>query len=100
MIFCVKDYLTGTGIDKKKIHFELFTSPGQKKSSVHSQQTTDSETKSQITIKLDGRSFDFELSLNSDTTILDAALKKELIFPMPVRAACAVPAKPNCWKGK
>ena len=30
MIFCVKDFLEQKGIDKKKIHFELFTTPGQK----------------------------------------------------------------------
>ncbi|HQW92621.1 MAG TPA: FAD-binding oxidoreductase, partial [Ferruginibacter sp.] len=29
MIFCVKDFLETGGIDKKKIHFELFTTPGQ-----------------------------------------------------------------------
>src|SRR5262249_855702 len=32
MIFCVKGYLEARGIDKKKIHFELFTTPGQKQS--------------------------------------------------------------------
>ena len=29
MIFCVKDYLETRGIDRKKIHFELFTTPGE-----------------------------------------------------------------------
>ncbi len=100
MIFCVKDYLTGTGIDKKKIHFELFTSPGQKKSSVHSQQTTDSETKSQITIKLDGRSFDFELSLNSDTTILDAALKKGADLPYACKGGMCCTCKAKLLEGE
>jgi ring-1,2-phenylacetyl-CoA epoxidase subunit PaaE len=31
MIFSVKDQLEKMGVDKKKIHFELFTTPGQKK---------------------------------------------------------------------
>ena len=100
MIFCVKDYLTGTGVDKKKIHFELFTSPGQKKSSVHSQQTTDSGTKSQITIKLDGRSFDFELSLNSDTTILDAALKKGADLPYACKGGMCCTCKAKLLEGE
>lgn len=100
MIFCVKDYLIGTGIDKKKIHFELFTSPGQKKSSVHSQQTTDSETISQITIKLDGRSFDFELSLNSDTTILDAALKKGADLPYACKGGMCCTCKAKLLEGE
>src|SRR5687767_1476187 len=30
MIFSVKDFLENSGIDRKKIHFELFTTPGQK----------------------------------------------------------------------
>lgn len=100
MIFCVKDYLIGTGIDKKKIHFELFTSPGQKKPSVHSQQTTGSETKSQITIKLDGRSFDFELSLNSDTTILDAALKKGADLPYACKGGMCCTCKAKLLEGE
>ena len=31
MIFCVKDYLQQQGIEKKKIHFELFTSTNKQK---------------------------------------------------------------------
>src|SRR5438876_3939705 len=30
MIFCVKEFLEQKGIDQRKIHFELFTTPGQK----------------------------------------------------------------------
>jgi ring-1,2-phenylacetyl-CoA epoxidase subunit PaaE len=100
MLFCVKDYLTGTGIDKKKIHFELFTSPGQKKSAVHSQQMTNSGPKSQITIKLDGRSFDFELSLNSDTTILDAALKKGADLPYACKGGMCCTCKAKLLEGE
>ncbi|HEY0355693.1 MAG TPA: FAD-binding oxidoreductase, partial [Flavisolibacter sp.] len=32
MIFCIKGYLEGRGISTDKIHFELFTIPGQKQS--------------------------------------------------------------------
>lgn len=100
MIFCVKDYLTETGIDKKKIHFELFTSPGQKKSIVNSQQTTDNGPKSQVSIKLDGRSFDFELSLNSDTTILDAALKKGADLPYACKGGMCCTCKAKLLEGE
>ena len=31
MIFCVKDFLEKAGVDKKHLHFELFTVPGEKK---------------------------------------------------------------------
>jgi ring-1,2-phenylacetyl-CoA epoxidase subunit PaaE len=100
MIFCVKDYLIGTGIDKKKIHFELFTSPGQKKSVVHNQQTTDNGPKSQVSIKLDGRSFDFELSLDSDTTILDAALKKGADLPYACKGGMCCTCKAKLLEGE
>ena len=33
MIFCVKNFLEQKEIDEKKIHFELFTTSGQKKKS-------------------------------------------------------------------
>lgn len=100
MIFCVKDYLTETGIDKKKIHFELFTSPGQKKSVVHNQRTTDNGPKSRVSIKLDGRSFDFELSLNSDTTILDAALKKGADLPYACKGGMCCTCKAKLLEGE
>jgi len=45
MIFCVKDFLEAKGIDKKKIHFELFTTPGQKKSIVNSPPIADQRVK-------------------------------------------------------
>jgi ring-1,2-phenylacetyl-CoA epoxidase subunit PaaE len=78
MIFYLKDYLENKGIEKKKIHFELFTVPGQKKSEVNS---GESEQKnilqgkvSKVTIKLDGIAFDFTLGYNEEA-ILDAAVK-------------------------
>ncbi len=66
MIFTVKDFLEEQGVDKKKIHFELFTTPGQKiKSEVGSKKPESDGPKSKITIKLDGRSIDFDLAFNS-----------------------------------
>jgi ring-1,2-phenylacetyl-CoA epoxidase subunit PaaE len=77
MIFCVKDYLEQQGVEKKKIHFELFTIPGQTNPEASYQ---DIELKkvfpgkfSNVTIKLDGISFDFNLAYDGEA-ILDAAL--------------------------
>src|SRR5215203_78958 len=36
MIFCIKGYLAGKGVPSEKVHFELFTVPGQKKSTLDS----------------------------------------------------------------
>ena len=101
MIFSVKDYLEAKGIDKKKIHFELFTSPGQKKHTV-----TDDDSwlitgpVSNITVKLDGRTFDFELSLNGNATILDAALKQGADLPYACKGGMCCTCKAKLVEGE
>lgn len=101
MIFCVKDFLEAKGIEKKKIHFELFTTPGQKKSAVAKKEAgTDSGAKSKISVKLDGRSFDFELSLSSETTILDAALKQGADLPFACKGGVCCTCKAKLLEGE
>ena len=43
MIFCVRDFLQEKGIDKRKIHFELFTTPLRKASSYKPPTTSDAK---------------------------------------------------------
>jgi len=102
MIFCVKDFLEKAGVDKKKIHFELFTTPGQKKMAVDSRQSAvdDSGPKSKITIKLDGRSFDFYLPFSSDTSILDAALKQGADLPFACKGGVCCTCKARLLEGE
>ena len=74
MLSCVKDFLTDKGVDRNKIHFELFTVPGHKTSHIERKATPQGEgPRSKITIIQDGRAFDFELAFD-DQNILDAAL--------------------------
>lgn len=84
MIFSVTDWLGKKGVDKKKIHFELFTVPGEqfavdnRRSSVikdHGENKV-----SHITIKQDGISFSFDLLFDAET-ILDAAIKQGAELP-------------------
>jgi ring-1,2-phenylacetyl-CoA epoxidase subunit PaaE len=102
MIFAVKDFLEKRSIDKKKIHFELFTTPGQKQVSKSAKQAakTDAGPKSKITIKLDGRSIDFDLSLNSDTTLLDAALKQGADLPFACKGGVCCTCKAKLLEGE
>jgi len=101
MIFCTKNFLESKGIDKKKIHFELFTSPGQKKQGEVSRESeVESGPKSRIIIKLDGRSFDFNLSLTSDTTILDAALKQGADLPYACKGGMCCTCKARLLEGE
>jgi len=102
MIFCVKNFLEQKEISEKKIHFELFTTSGQKKKSGVGRQ--ESEVKegpsSKITVKVDGRSFDFDLSLNSDTTILDAALKQGADLPFACKGGMCCTCKAKLTEGE
>jgi ring-1,2-phenylacetyl-CoA epoxidase subunit PaaE len=101
MIFTVKHYFEKSGTDKRKVHFELFTTPGQqpslfKKESVQQ----DSGPKSKVQIKVDGRSFDFELPQSSDTTILDAALKQGADLPFACKGGVCCTCKAKLIEGE
>jgi ring-1,2-phenylacetyl-CoA epoxidase subunit PaaE len=102
MIFCIKNFLEQKEIPERKIHFELFTTSGQKKKSeVGSQKSeVDDGPRSKITVKLDGRSFDFDLSLNSDTTILDAALKQGADLPFACKGGMCCTCKAKLLEGE
>jgi ring-1,2-phenylacetyl-CoA epoxidase subunit PaaE len=100
MIFTIKDFLEEKGIDKKKIHFELFTTPGQKgKQEVRSQRSESGGPKSKITIKLDGRSIDFDLAFNSDC-ILDAALQQGADLPYACKGGVCCTCKAKLLEGE
>ena len=100
MIFCVKDFLEQRAIDKKKIHFELFTTPGQKKAtSLKPQAASNAGPKSKITVKLDGRSFDFDLGFDSDC-ILDAALKQGADLPFACKGGVCCTCKAKLIEGE
>lgn len=102
MIFCVKNFLEQKEIPEKNIHFELFTTSGQKKKSeVGSRKAeVDNGPLSKITVKLDGRSFDFDLSLNSTTTILDAALKQGADLPFACKGGMCCTCKAKLLQGE
>ena len=101
MIFSIKAFLEQKEIDSKKIHFELFTIPGEKKSAINvKRSSTDSGPKSRITVKLDGRSFDFDLSLNSDMPILDAALKQGADLPFACKGGVCCTCKARLVEGE
>lgn len=103
MIFCIRDYLLTHGIDKKKIHFELFTTPGQKNAvstgRAIPQAGLDNGPVSNITVKLDGRSFDFELPLSSQSSLLDAALQQGADLPFACKGGVCCTCKARLLEG-
>jgi ring-1,2-phenylacetyl-CoA epoxidase subunit PaaE len=103
MIFMVKDWLQQQGIDKKKVHFELFTTPGEK-TEVRSKKTEvrteeGATQKSKVTVKLDGIAFDFDLPYDGET-VLEAALQQGADLPFSCKGGVCSTCKAKLLEGK
>lgn len=101
MIFSVKGFLNNEGIEKSKIHFELFTTPGEKQHSVvrHAPSQKEEGPVSKISVKLDGISFDFDLGFNGEP-ILDAALKQGADLPFSCKGGVCCTCKARLIEGE
>jgi ring-1,2-phenylacetyl-CoA epoxidase subunit PaaE len=101
MIFCAKDFLTARGVPVKKIHFELFTTSEQKKDKpVKKEAETETGPQSNITIKLDGREFSFNLSMNSELSVLEAALQQGSDLPYACKGGMCCTCKAKLLEGE
>jgi ring-1,2-phenylacetyl-CoA epoxidase subunit PaaE len=100
MIFCIKNYLAGKGVTTEKIHFELFTVPGQKQPAIDDKQLAKegSTRKAKINIKVDGILFDFDLPYDSES-ILDAALKQGADLPYACKGGVCTTCKAKLLEG-
>ena len=101
MIFCIKGYLAGRGVSSDKIHFELFTVPGQKKGTRDIEQQTKEEQgpMAKVSVKLDGIVFDFDLAYESEN-ILDAALKQGADLPYACKGGVCTACKARLTEGE
>ena len=102
MIFSASEYFETLGIDKHKIHFELFTTPGQKaakKETAEATINTDDGQQSSITVKLDGRSFAFNLG-HKGQSILDAALQQGADLPYACKGGVCCTCRAKLVSGK
>lgn len=100
MIFAAKAVLENNGVPQQKIHFELFTTAGQQNKKIISQEEEkDNGPKSKITVKLDGISFDFDLSKNGDA-ILDAALKNGADLPYACKGGVCCTCRAKLVEGE
>lgn len=124
MIFGLKDWLKSKGVAEKKIHFELFTTPVGTTSSnaddpdlstipglsTINDENRDAKNKisdpvpilpgmSQITIRLDGLSFDFELSPDGES-VLGAALAFGADLPFSCKGGVCGTCRAKLIEGK
>jgi len=103
MIFTIKDWLEQKGIDKKKIHFELFQTQGTKtgpvrERAVDATMTPHTGKVSHVTIKSDGTSYDFHLPFDGDP-ILDAALQEGVDLPFACKGGVCCTCRARLVEG-
>jgi ring-1,2-phenylacetyl-CoA epoxidase subunit PaaE len=96
----VKKTLFAHGVQQQQIHVELFGAAKEKSStfSLQSEVKETEGTKSNITIKLDGVSFDFELS--NRESILDAALAQGADLPFACKGGVCCTCKAKLLAGE
>lgn len=99
MIFTVKNFLENKGIEPRKIHFELFNAVVKRKTTDNRQEAPDG-VQSKITIRSDGRSIDFTIPLNSDITLLDAALQQGADLPFACKGGMCCTCKAKLVEGE
>lgn len=100
MLFEVKLFLQTQGVDQRNIHFELFTTPRQTEPvKIQSAANKSLAEKSNITIQLDGRIFNFKLAFK-DESILDAALKQGVDLPYACKGGVCCTCRAVITEGK
>ncbi len=101
LIFCIRGFLAGRDVPSEKIHFELFTVPGQKKQSsvIYHPSSSKEGPKAQVSIKVDGILFDFDLAFESES-ILDAALKQGADLPYACKGGVCTTCKAKLVEGR
>jgi ring-1,2-phenylacetyl-CoA epoxidase subunit PaaE len=100
MIFSIQTYLERIGIDKHKIHFELFNVKGNQQNKIDLiTQTQDNSRLSNITVFQDGRSLNFMLPFHGNS-ILNAALSTGADLPFACKKGVCCTCKAKLLEGE
>lgn len=99
MVFLIKDYLESKGVDKKKVHFELFNTPGPGVTKKPATVKIDKELLSEVRIKEGGVYQTISIPLASNN-ILDAALDKNIDLPFACKGGVCCTCKAKLISGR
>lgn len=101
MIFTAKEFLEKHNVPANKIHFELFTIPGVKQSTIKTviKNELDEGPQATVSVKVDGILFDFKLGYESNS-ILDAALKEGADLPFACKGGVCCTCKAKLLEGE
>jgi ring-1,2-phenylacetyl-CoA epoxidase subunit PaaE len=95
----VTDYLKKNGVAEEKIHIELFAAGREKREAKKEIVQTGEELKSNITVRLDGISFNFELAFD-DASILDAAAYNGADVPYSCKSGVCCTCRAKLLEGE
>lgn len=103
MMLAIREALQSLGVDNKKIHVELFSSPGAPKKKLESkpaeEKKIDKEKECVVSLRLDGTTFDFPLAYGGNN-ILDAALKQGADLPYACKGGVCSTCRAKLVKGE
>jgi len=99
MIFDTRDWLLGKGIPKEKIHFELFTVPGESVRVRKEQALFPQTATSRIKLKLDGVSIEYDLPF-AGMSILDGALQQGADLPYACKGGVCATCRARLISGE
>jgi ring-1,2-phenylacetyl-CoA epoxidase subunit PaaE len=102
MIFSIRGWLQSKNVNDKRIHFELFSDPGESipyLKSIDQDNLEISREKSQVTIRLDGISTEYQIPFQGPT-ILEAAILAGADLPYACRAGVCATCRAKLLKGK
>lgn len=99
LIYSTKEFLINRGTDPEKIHFELFSTPTKEHIQILEAVEQKTEEGSEITMRIDGRSFQFNLDYNGKT-ILDAGLDLGADLPFACKGGVCCSCKAKLVEGE
>lgn len=103
MIFGLREWLEHKGVEKKKIHFELFNTQGDQtqtgRAAASGSIPLASDPSAKVTLRLDGTHYEFELPYDGEP-VLQAALQQGIDLPYACKGGVCCTCRARLQEGK